>query len=262
MALERVPDDPWRVDTRGMLLSGRADVVCAQAPESAADGFVVCMPDAALVSVVGRPPRVLIRQVVDDVEGDPNVLCQPVDAEYVRSALPGWPRLGATLHTLRARPDWADDPDPDARVFYAPDAPSLAHVPPPLRRELIAALRGRTTARFVPGSLPDRDVPPPLEALPIAASWHNGEPVAFCYPVMRTEAWWDISIETLPAYRRQGHGARAVRTMTRHMWQTGRWPVWGARDDNPGSLGLAASLGFEEVGRLCVFTPPPDDGLA
>lgn len=260
MALERVPDDPWRVDTRGMLLSGRADVKCAATPESAADGFLVCVPDAALVSVVGRPPRLLIREVVEDMDGHPNVLCQPGDAEYVASALAGWARTGATLHTLRSRPDWADDPDPGTRVFYASNAPALAHVPPALRRELTDALRGRTTSRFVPGELPDRDVPPPLEPLPIAASWHGGHPVSFCYPVLRTEAWWDISIETLPEYRRQGHGSRAVRAMARHMWATGRSPVWGARDDNMASLALASSLGFEEVGRLAVFTPPPDAG--
>ena len=258
MALERVPDDPWRVDTRGMLLSGRAEVACAPAPESAADGFVVSMPDAALVSIVGHPPRPLIRHIVEELEGDPNVLCQPAEIPYVASALPGWRRTGAILHTLGARPDWSDDPEPDARIFHAADAPSLAHVPPPLRRELIDALRGRPTSRFVPGALPYRDAPPLLEGMPIAASWQNGMPVSFCYPVLRTETWWDISIETLPNYRRRGHAARAVRTMTRHMWRTGRSPVWGASYDNLASLALAENLGFEEVGRLCVFTPPLD----
>ena len=34
VALERVPDDPWRVDTRGMLLSGRAEVVFSGAAGS------------------------------------------------------------------------------------------------------------------------------------------------------------------------------------------------------------------------------------
>ena len=257
-ALERVPDDPWRVDTRGMLLSGRAEVTWASTPESAADGFIVCVADAALLSIVGRPPRRLIQEVAEDVEGVANVLCQPEDAHYVASALPGWRRTGATLHTLRSRPGWADDPDDAARIFHAANAPSLAHVPPALRRELIDALRGRTTSRFVPGALPDRDVPPPLEPIPIAAAWHGGRPVSFCYPVMRTEAWWDVSIETLPQYRRQGHAARAVRAMVRHMWTTGRSPVWGARDGNEASLALAAHLGFREVGRLAVFTPPPD----
>jgi hypothetical protein len=259
-ALERVPDDPWRVDTRGMLLSGRAEVKFPATPESVADGFLVCMPDAALVSIVGRPPRALIRDTIDDLDGDVNVLCQPADAAHVGAALIDWTRTIAILHALGSHPPWADGHEPDTRIFHAADAPSLAHVPLLLRRELVDALRGRTTSRFVPGTLPDRDVPPPLEPMPMAAAWSAERPVSFCYPVLRTETWWDISIETLEAYRRQGHGGRAVRAMTRHMWQTGRSPVWGATVSNAASLTLARSLGFQEVGRLCVFTPRPEAG--
>jgi hypothetical protein len=42
--------------------------------------------------------------------------------------------------------------------------------------------------------------------------------------------------------------------MTRHMWQTGRAPVWGATVDNAASLAAARSLGFQEVGRVIVFS--------
>lgn len=258
VALERVPDDPWRVDTRGMLLSGRAAVSFPRQPEAAADGFVVSMPDAALVSIVGRPPRSLIQEVIGGLEGDLNVLCQPAETAYVGSSLTGWRRTTALLHALRSRPEWAEGSDPDTRVFSARDAPRLSHVPAGMRDELVSALRGRTVARFVPGELPDRDVPPPLEPLPMAASWASGVPVSFCYPALRTERWWDISIETLEAHRRQGHGSRAVRAMTRHMWTSGRWPVWGATVSNTASLSVARSLGFQEVGRLSVFTRDSD----
>jgi len=254
VALERVPDDPWRVDTRGMLLSGRAEVAFAPQPEAAADGFVVSIPEAALVSIVGRPPRPLIIEVVRDLEGVVNVLCQPQDARHAAPALPGWKRNLALLHTLAERPEWEDGHDEDTRIFSVSDMPPLAHLPGTLRRELLNALRGRPTSRFVPGELPDRDVPPPLEPLPIAGVWAGRLPVSFCYPAMRTERWWDISIETLEDHRRRGFGARAVRAMTRHMWQTGRSPVWGATIDNEPSLALARSLGFQEVGRLVVFS--------
>jgi len=254
LALARVPDVPQRVDTRGMLLSGRAEVDFPSAPESSADGFVVSVADAALVSVVGRPPRELIRDVVERLEGEVNVLCQPRDADHVSGALPSWRRTGGIIHALEDVPPWSEQSDEDTRVFTLADAPPLAHVPPSLRRELMNALRGRTTARFVPGVLPDRDVPPPLEPLPMAASWAGRAPVSFCYPVFRTEAWWDVSIETLEAHRRHGHAARAARTMIRHMWQTGRAPVWGAPEHNDASLALARQLGFREVGRLTVLT--------
>ena len=197
VALERVPDDPWRVDTRGMLLSGRAEVSFAPEPESAADGFVVSISDAALVSIVGRPPRPLIIDVVRGLDGLVTVLCQPGDARHAAGALAGWKRTIALLHTLPARPEWDEGIDEDTRIFSAADAPPLAHLPGRLRRELVNALRGRTAARFVPGELPDRDIPPPLEPTPMAAAWAGHFPVSFCYPALRTERWWDLSIETL-----------------------------------------------------------------
>ena len=110
---------------------------------------------------------------------------------------------------------------------------------------------------YVPGELPDRDVPPALEPTPVAAAWSGRLPVSFCYPALRTERWWDISIETLKDYRRRGYAARAVRAMTRQMWQTGRWPVWGATVDDIASLAAARTLGFQEVGRLAVFSGEP-----
>jgi hypothetical protein len=256
VALERVPDDPWRVDTRGMLLSGRADVLFPREPESAADGFIVTIREASLVSIVGRPPRGFIQETVGTLDGTVNVLCQPKDAPYVAGSLQGWQRTLAILHTLPGQPEWAAGLDPDTRIFSAKDAPTLAHLPGGLRHELTNALRGRPIARFVPGELPHRDLPPALDPVSIAGSWAGHLPVAFCYPALRTERWWDISIETLEQYRRQGHGARAVRTMTRHMWESGRWPVWGATITNEASLALARSLGFQEIGRLCVFSTP------
>jgi RimJ/RimL family protein N-acetyltransferase len=254
LALARVPDVPQRVDTRGMLLSGRAEVDFPAAPESMADGFVVSVPDAALVSVVAKPPRALIREVVDRLEGDVNVLCEPADVDHAAGALPNWHRTFAILHVLGDVPAWTEESDDDTRVFTAADAPPLTHVPLPLRRELTLALRGRTTSRFVPGVLPDRDVPPPPEPLPMAASWAGRVPVSFCYPVFRTEAWWDVSVETLEEHRRHGHASRAARAMIRHMWRTGRAPVWGARIGNDASFSLAHRLGFREVGRLAVLT--------
>jgi len=257
VALERVPDDPWRVDTRGMLLSGRAEVAFSSQPEAAADGFVVFIADAAVVSIVGRPPRPLILEIVRGLDGDINVLCQPRDVPHVAGALAGWSRTTAVLHALPSRPSWDAGVDDDTRVFSLRDAPPLNHLPPALRREIANALNGRPVARYVAGELPDRDVPPALDPTPVAAAWSGRLPVSFCYPALRTERWWDISIETLNDYQRRGYAARAVRAMTRHMWQTGRWPVWGATVDNIASLAAARTLGFQEVGRLAVFSGEP-----
>ena len=98
-----------------MLLSGRAEVSFAPEPESAADGFVVSIPDAALVSIVGRPPRPLIIDVVRGLDGLVTVLCQPGDAPHAAGALAGWKRTMALLHTLPARPEWDAGIDEDTR---------------------------------------------------------------------------------------------------------------------------------------------------
>lgn len=254
VALERVPDEPGWVDTRGMLLSGRAQVAFPQQPEAAADGFVVWVPDAALMSIVGRPPGAMIREIAGSLDGDVNALCQLADTAHVAAALGDWQRTMAVLHTLRSRAEWEDGTEHDTRVFFAHNAPPLGHLPAQLRHELLNALSGRTIARFVAGELPNRDLPPPLEPTPIAASFVRGLPVSFCYPVVRTEQWWDISVETIPEHRRRGHAVRAVRAMTRHMWESGRSPVWGATMGNVPSLTLARALGFREVARLCVFS--------
>ena len=87
----------------------------------------------------------------------------------------------------------------------------------------------------------------------MAAVWADGRPVSFCYPVWQTETRWDVSIDTLAPYRGRGLGARAARTLIRHMRGIGRAPVWGALESNAASRALAARLGFLEAGGIAVF---------
>jgi hypothetical protein len=59
-ALARVPDVPQWVDTRGMLLTGRAAVSFPPTAQFTRDGFVVELAARALISVVDAPPAALI----------------------------------------------------------------------------------------------------------------------------------------------------------------------------------------------------------
>jgi RimJ/RimL family protein N-acetyltransferase len=290
--LTRVPDVPRWIDTRGMLLSGRADVLAAPASQPgdagsdgsgrssdqsdpASDpsewlppsggsrargagtaGAIVVVRDSALVSIVGRPPERLLMDVVSTMAGDVNVLAQMEDADYVGRALAGWRRQRAIVHALPAASLSEATPDPQARVFTMESAPRFEHVPEPLRRELLDALRGRTVSRFVPGALPPSSPVVSRITVSMAAVWAEGRPVAFCYPVWQTETLWDVSIETLEPYRRLGLGGRAARTLIHHLQESGRSPVWGALETNTASRALAARLGFVEEGGLAVFTAP------
>ena len=254
LALSRVPDLPRWIDTRGMLLSGRSVVA---GPYGAADpAMVVAVPDAALASIVGRPPVESLRDAISSLAGDVNVLSQMEDADYVADGLAGWRRHRAIIHVLPAGAPWERDTDRGARIFSRQTAPRLDHVPERLRRELLDALNGRTISRFVPGDLPRATTVVSRARVPMAGVWADGRPVSFCYPVWQTETLWDLSIETLPAYRRQGLGARAARTLIRHMRGTGRAPVWGALETNTASRVLAARLGFLETAGIAVFTAP------
>lgn len=253
VALSRVPDLPQWVDTRGMLLSGRARVV-DPSDDDGAGGVIVVVRDLALASVVGRPRPAAIRDVLASLVGDVNVLAQMEDADYVARALDGWRRQRAIVHVLPGVMPWESQADPHVRVFTRRTAPRFNHVPETIRRELLDALKGRTVSRFVPGHLPETHGSVSEQTVPMAAVWADGRPVSFCYPVWQTETWWDVSIETLPAYRRQGLGARAARTLIRHMRGTGRAPVWGALETNSASRALAARLGFLEAAGIAVLT--------
>lgn len=253
-ALTRVPDLPRWIDTRGMLLSGRAAVYAPTISGGAIPGVIVVVPDSALAAVAGRPAEATVREVIDTLRGDVNVLAQMEDADYVGRALAGWRRQRAIVHVLPEAQPWEAHADPNARVFTLASAPRFDHLPELLRRELLDALRGRTVSRFVPGALPPSGRLVSRVTVPMAAVWADGRPVSFCYPVWQTETLWDVSIETLEPYRRLGLGAQAARTLIRHMRGTGRAPVWGALETNTASRALAARLGFLETGGVAVFT--------
>jgi GNAT superfamily N-acetyltransferase len=256
-ALARVPDAAAWIDTRGMLLSGASLVRFPPGADLERDGFVVVLPARSLVSVVGRPPAALITDAASSTSGDVNVLATVPDTAHVASALRGWRAQTAVLYEA---PDMAvvSVADPSTVIFTAADAPSLQHVPDLLRRELLDALEGRPSTRFVSGETPALAGSPAMRGLPMAGVWKDGIPVSFCYPVMQTETLWDVSVDTLEAYRGRGLAGRAAMAMIAWMWRLGKGPVWGALESNEPSRRLARRLGFVEADRITVFSATPD----
>lgn len=143
----------------------------------------------------------------------------------------GRPVIRAILHTL-ADPDTLPDYDGAAPL---PAEASLAHLPPALAAELARA-RKRT---------------------PVWAAWVDGLPVSFAYASARSTAWFDISVDTVPGARQLGLATIVAAAMIRDERARGREPVWGATEDNPGSLRTAHRLGFAPVDELWVATPAP-----
>jgi RimJ/RimL family protein N-acetyltransferase len=254
-ALARVPDLPQWIDTRGMLLTGRALVTFPPSQRFISDGFVVELASRALLSAIGNPPDEIVAERACAMQGEVNVLCAEDTAETVGVALPSWIRRGVRLLALSGVMPWEHGHDDgDVAIFTRANTPPLEHLPELLRREIGDALEGHPSARFVPGKLPDRS---PADAsptpVPIAAVLMDGQPVAFCYPVLQTETLWDVSVETLEGFRGRQLAARAARAMVRHMRGSSKAPVWGALETNAASLSVARQLGFEEAGRLMVF---------
>ena len=159
------------------------------------------------------------------------VIAQPETISYVAAVLPGWKAVRATLHLLGDTDRLLRVPAGAVRLLEPSD--SLDGLPPDLRSELRIAA-GRS---------------------PIATGLEDKRPVSFCYAAARTESLWDVAIDTLEGFRRQGHAARCVAFMTRLMGEEGLRPVWGAEEWNQASLGLAAILGFSPVDEMVVFRP-------
>ena len=237
-----LPDRHVWIDTRGMLLSGEAIVTGGDSVEP---GFVAQLfaGPRSVVSVVGHPAREAIAKAVEGATDMTPVFAHRDNAEHVAAALGGCPPSSAGMPWTPERVLFFQLTDPAVDEPAGGDAPlrmlsahdPIDHLPPGLRFEIGHA---RATE-------------------PVAAAVVAGKPVAFCYPCWTTESLWDLSIDTLEAYRRRGLAQRLVRFMIGRMRERGREPVWGALESNVASLQLARKLGFSPVDDNVVFSRGP-----
>jgi hypothetical protein len=230
--LAAIPDVPRWVEARSMLLSGQAralGVADAALPGGLPDGVIV-QADADLAAVIGQPRASAIQEAAALVD---ELLAVPENAAWVAQALPGWIAAPAALHVLVEAGRLPAVPSGSVRLLAPGELDAIPDLPAALHDELALAWRDGT---------------------PIAAALHDGRPVAFCYAGSITEAWWDVSIDTLAPFRRQGYAARCATYMIRRMAQAGKRPIWGSAASNVASAGLAARLGFVAVDALVVFS--------
>ena len=143
----------------------------------------------------------------------------------------GRPVVRAILHTLE---DPATLPA-DEGAAPLPAEASLDHLAPELAEELARA-RASTT---------------------VWTAWVDGLPVSFAYCPARSPAWFGISVDTTPGARQLGLATLVAAAMIREERAAGREPVWGATEDNLGSLRTARRLGFAAVDELWVAGPAP-----
>jgi RimJ/RimL family protein N-acetyltransferase len=222
----RLPDIPRLVETRAMLLGGAAAI------HGDADGGHYVVSEDDLAAIVGRPSDEVVRAAVAGATAVRSLLVMCDALEDARRALPRWTCEEAVIHALPAPPPPWPHSGPDVRFLDA--ATPLDHLTRALADEIACALRDG----------------------PVTAAWCEGRPAAFCYASSATESLWDVSIDTVPAYRRRGLAQSAVYAMAAHQREEGREPVWGALVGNEASLRHAARLGIVTPDRLFVFTRP------
>jgi hypothetical protein len=225
--LRLVPDIPRWVETRGMLVMGRGHAVV---DPSGPDSFVAVSDVAPMISMVGRPAAEIVRGVVGARVKPPEVLADLDTLGHTLDILAGWHGATFLVHEWRDR---VTVPRADVRFL---DRDQLPVALPPVLFDELSRAAGWS---------------------PIAATFVDGMPVSFCYSTSETETLWDVSIDTLVAYRGRGLAAPCVDAMIERMLRSGKRPVWGALDENASSLALARKLGFLPVDRKVLVTLEP-----
>jgi GNAT superfamily N-acetyltransferase len=185
-------------------------------------------PSAEVGVIIGVPPVEEIRRLEAMCTAQSVILAPPESAEELGQALSQWRCELALLHTL---PDTSRLPEaPGVRLVTAAEIEEM-EIDAELKEEFAAA----------------------TAFSPLSVAFTNSVPASFCYAAWQTETLWDVSIDTLPPFQRQGHASRNLAWMIRFLLETGRSPVWGALESNEASLTLAQKLGFVEVDQICVF---------
>jgi RimJ/RimL family protein N-acetyltransferase len=224
--LAALPDTGCWVETRALLLSGRAVVRGSAAGDSA----VVLDPALPSGFLVGRGDAAFLREVLASVPQDFELVVQEGAIDAARAALAGWTFAPATVFS-RAAP-WPLDAaqQPDVIVSAPPEERWLRRIPQAGEMRFYAAL---------------------AEAIALRVA--GDEVVAVCAAGDVTETLWDVGIDTVEGARRQGHAAAAFGALAAHMAAAGKQPVWCAEDANEASMAMAARLGFEPVGRIGIL---------
>lgn len=222
-----LPDVPCWVETRALLLSGTAVLRRSAGRDSA----VVLDPELPAGFLVGRADPELLRAVTDTAPEDFELVVQEDAIAAAQAALPEWSVAPATVFSPTV-PRAADAAAPPDVVICAPPTDDwLARVPQDDEVRFYAALAEAIALRVV-----------------------DGDVVAVCAAGDVTETLWDVGIDTVEGFRRQGHGAAAFRALAAHMAAAGQQPVWCAEDANVASMAMAGRLGFEPVGRIAILT--------
>lgn len=222
--VDLLPDIPRWVEARHLVLKGEFEAFGLDTKPSLSVALRDCETGGAFV--VGRPSDEAVLAAVAGSKGD--LIAGSEATAWLAELLPGWDFERAVLY--RAANLNLPDLDGDVRLVDMSTIERFVAEP-----DLLEELRDAA------------------DYTEIAASFVGEQPVAFCYSGTSTETLWDVSIDTLEAFRRQGHAKRVAAFMIRRMEARGFRTLWGSLVSNTASWRLAQTLGFVPVDEIVIF---------
>ena len=226
--LASLPDLPRWVAARGLLLSRR--------------GFALDVDESCRI-VCGRKDRLIVpvsialspqlEEVAIREVPDGSFLLQDIMLPAARYHLAAWNAEPVTLFTLDTE---------RARAWPLPKWPTA----PQTTEQLEAAVH-------VPTALRDRLLDAAARA-PVWAASADGQALSFCYASHATEAWFEVSVETIESARGRGLGRAAAMGLIVDQLLRGLRPVYSCVRCDEAANGLAKRLGFEPVDLLWQLT--------
>ena len=226
--LDEIPDSPGWIYARA--LRAAADTLITEIGEG--PSFLLSNLRYSLGVVVGTPDRQLLQQALNAQSGPVRLLTTLEDSAVVASALPDWRSMTAIVHTLGADGLLVADARHSVDILPLHEVLGQPGWPSDVAEELA---RGDHNALA-------------------AVAFVDSHPASVCYVAFETEAFWDVSIETLEPHRRRGLAESCAVRLIQEMHRRGKMPVWGAEVQNVPSLRLAWKLGFVPAERLALFT--------
>lgn len=220
---DRLPDDPQHLFVQAALRWPGARARGTPA------GLAVGHPGSGVVGVLGHPEREALLAAATDTGQPWAIVADRADRARLEHLLPQARFLSAT--------QWVRPPDrpwpaaPAACAVFTSQIALHPDWPIELRAELTAAL---------------------TRGCPASAALVDGQAVAVAYAVHLSPAWWDVSVDCLPAFQRRGLASAAFVHLAARLAATGRRPIWGCLDANEASRRMAKKLGFEEVWPVVV----------
>lgn len=234
--LGALPDEPLHVEVRG-LLKGRPDALLLAEPKEPLASGLLFTPIHGLAIGYGTPSVGLATGLRRLADGS-GMARQNVELHLPEATADAWisdlrvsdlgrNRVQALVES-KATDRILDLVTHDVSVITDPSDPRLGTLPAGLQHEFAS-----------------------LCPWPVVVATMASERVAsIAYAFVETEGFFDVSIDTIHPFRREGYGVSCAAALIRHQLHRGKHPVWIANEKNTASLALSARLGFEDVGRV------------